>query len=463
MQRGRRSQLFSLILASSLLAAHSTAHAADWPLRPGDLTVQQLPEATAAARVQQRQQQVNLIQPQRYDLSRYPLGDRHETHWRQTLWATAVLEPKQPEIATAIATLTGYAAQPNLTPSQQRSVQMALQVGTQLYISDPQFFRELGDRLRQVVADSPQPDWVAMALSALARGGESPDNLRAQIQQIRLRFARQGTMRLDITLHDLETRLQAEPLPPLRDLLAWQVVPQQAHLYIFCRPDRSILCRAVLKDRNGRFVRESADPDAPLWSVELLSRTLHHGLAWNFTRGESPQGIYRIEGTMPRLESGYFRAFGQFPLVKVFMPYERGTTEFLPGQRGTWTATPDAYRALLPPSWRDHFPMQQTYWAGRLGRSLIRIHGSGEPPDFFANNERFPESYQWNPTIGCFSAVELYDDSGRLQRADMPKILTALNAAGGGSIEGYLVAVEVPGSDAPVSLAEITAAITITN
>jgi len=457
MVRMWRSRGLALALASGVWLAQATARAADWPLHSGDLAVQQRPEATAAARVQQRQQQERLIQPERYDLGPYPLGDRHEIHWRQTLWATAVLEPRQPYVASALATLIGYAAQPRLEASQQRSVQMALQVGTQLYLSDPQFFVALGDRFRQVAATSPQPDWAAMALAALARAGEPPEALQAQLEQVRSRFAGCSSLRLDITLYDLAARLQEQPLPPLSDLLAWQVAPNQAHLYIFCRPDRSVLCRAVVKDRSGRFLRESAAPNAPLWSVPLLSRTLHHGLGWNFIRGESPQGIYRIEGTMPRPESGEFRAYGQFPLVKVFMPYEEGTTEFLPGQGGRFTPTPDGYRALLPPSWRDYFPLQQTYWAGRLGRSLIRIHGSGEPPTFFANNERFPDSYNWNPTIGCFSAIELYDAAGRLVQADMPEILTVLNAAGGNSIEGYAIVVEVPGSAAPLSAAEIEA------
>ncbi len=457
MNRAGLTRLMAMVLAGGVLLGSGPGRAAGWPLRPGDLTVQPRAEATAAARTQQRQQQVNLIQPERYDLRRYPLVESQETHWRQTLWATAVLEPQEPHVAAALATLVGYAVDPGLEASQQRSVQMALQVGTQLYVSNPAFFAELGDRFRQVAAASPQPDWAAMALAALTRGGEAPAALQAQMAAVRSRFGRLSSPRLDITLYDLETRLQEPPLPPLGELLTWQVAPDQAHLYILCRPDRSILCRAVLKDRQGRFLRQSSAPGAPLWSVPLLSRTLHHGLGWNFIRGESPQGIYRIEGTMPRSEPTYFRAYGQFPLVKVFMPYEAGTAEFIPGQRGRFTPTPEGYRALLPPRWRDYFPMQQTYWAGRLGRSLIRIHGSGEPPTFFANNARFPESYGWNPTIGCFSAVELYDDAGRLQQADMPQILTALHGAGGNSIEGYLVVVEVPGSEQPLTVSEIEA------
>ncbi|MGB0561967.1 MAG: hypothetical protein ACPGVO_09205, partial [Spirulinaceae cyanobacterium] len=134
---------------------------------------------------------------------------------------------------------------------------------------------------------------------------------------------------------------------------------------------------------------------------------------------------------------------------------ERGVETFVPPRRGNLSEAVQVYQELWPASWRGYFPSEQAYWAGRRGRGLIRIHGSGEPPAFFSNNERAPESYAWNPAIGCISAIELYDDAGRLQRADMPKILRAFNAAAGGKVEGYVVLVDVPGADTPVTPAEL--------
>ena len=95
-----------------------------------------------------------------------------------------------------------------------------------------------------------------------------------------------------------------------------------------------------------------------------------------------------------------------------------------------------------------------------MGRSLIRIHGSGEAPDFFSkkghvSNENL-YSYNWNPTIGCLSALELYDEEGKLQQAGMPKILNALTTVGGKNFTGYMIVVEIPSaSKAPISVAEV--------
>ena len=164
---------------------------------------------------------------------------------------------------------------------------------------------------------------------------------------------------------------------------------------------------------------------------------------------------------MPRSGAQFFGAYGQFPLVKVFLPFESGVREFLPRRKGRFTGTLKAYQALLPPSWRGYFPIQQSYWAGKMGRSLIRIHGSGEASDFFSGKALYPpDSYNWNPTIGCLSALEVYDKTGKLQQADMPKIINALTAVGGKNFAGYMIVVEIPrSSKTPISIAEIESVI----
>ena len=189
--------------------------------------------------------------------------------------------------------------------------------------------------------------------------------------------------------------------------------------------------------------------------MPLLLQSIH-GIGWNFNRGETPQGIYRIEGVVPQSNDKFFRAYGQFSLVKLFLPFESGVRKFLPKGKGRFKEPITAYLALLPPSWRRYFPIQQSYWAGKIGRSLIRIHGSGEAPNFFSKNGRYSDSYNWNPTIGCLSALELYDEAGKLQQADMDKLLYALNVAGGRNFAGYMIVVEIPSSSkTPISVTEI--------
>lgn len=414
------------------------------------------PQAIASARVEQRQQQVRQVRPESYDLSQFPVSDRNERYWRNILWTTAVVAPQESYVAEAIGQILSLTTRPGLSRSQQRTVDMAMQVGTQLYLKNPSFYAGIGASLSDTLNRSRDPEWTAMALSALAKGGMEETELRQLTDRLRQRFPRwQQNLALKTTLRDVEMRLNPTPTPPLSDLLNWEIAPRQAHLYVICQTDRAVLCQTILKDRNGQFFRQNDQ----LWSVPLLLQSIH-GLGWNFTRGNTPQGVYRIEGTVPQPDDEFFRAYGQFSLVKLFVPFETGLREFLPGRRGAFTGSIAAYRQLLPPSWRNYWPIEQSYWAGKAGRGLFRIHGSGEAPDFFSGKPDYPESYNWNPTIGCLSALELYDESGNVQQADMPRILNAFSTVAGKGFSGYLVVVEVPGEGkAPIPLERIEAAI----
>jgi hypothetical protein len=166
-----------------------------------------------------------------------------------------------------------------------------------------------------------------------------------------------------------------------------------------------------------------------------------------------------MEGISLQPDDEVFHAYGQFSLVNLFVPFENGVNAFLPNQKGAFTGNLQAYQTLLPPSWRSYQPMQQTYWAGNVGRSLFRIHGSGAAIDFFRNKAGVVNvrNFDWNATLGCLSAIEIYDKRGSLIKADMPKILNALNTVGKGKVEGFLIVVDVPStSNEPVTVAEIS-------
>lgn len=413
-------------------------------------------QATATARVSHRETQLRQIRPENFDLGRFPVNAQTERHWRNILWTTAVVEPQDEFVLDALSQLLQLSLQSGLSDSQVRTIDMATQVATQLYLSSPTRHVGLGQQFLQMVEKSPDPAWVAVALSGLANAGLGPQELQPLVRRVKTRFPSWSrTPFLKTTLTDIEQSVLSQSLPPLADLLNWTIAPRQLHAYVFCRSDRTVLCQMILKDRDGQFVRQGDT----LWAAPLLLRSIHN-LGWNFVRGQTPQGLYRIEGTTPQPDDEFFRAYGQFSLVNLFVPFEAGAKNFLPNQSGSFNGTLEDYQALLPPAWRNYWPMQQSYWSGKIGRSLFRIHGSGESPDFFSGKDRRPETRNWNPTLGCLSALELYNEQGQLLQSDMPRILHALEMVGGKTFAGYLLVTEVPGdSTTPVSIAELEAAI----
>lgn len=412
-------------------------------------------EATASEREHHKQEQVDRIAAPNYNLDRYPVTPANETHWRKTLWATALLEPQEPYVDRALASILRLSLRSNVSQSQQRTVAMALRLSNQLYLSAPEHFENVGQALQQTLDKSPNARWTAMALSTLSRSHLDDNTQRREwLEQTQYRFPHWITdVILHTTLTDLDALDNPQPLPPLTDVLQWQIAPGELQLYVFCRPDRGILCRALLKDQQGQFVRDETNQ---LWSVELTGRSLHN-LPWNFRNGQTPQGIYRIEGTIPQPDTDFFYAYGFFPLVNLFIPFESGVKAFVPQEVGTLKGGLAAYRQLLPPSWRRYFPIEQSYWAGKLGRGLFRIHGTGEAMDFFKDNRRHPLSAGWNPAIGCFSAKELYNpETGELVYADMPQILDRLTDIAGEEFTGYLLMVELPDeAHEPINLGEL--------
>lgn len=447
------SHLRTLVVASLLALS---VNAPGFTKTPSVATGTEQSQAAAAARIERRQRQVRQVQVKNYSLKSYPVTNNNESHWRNILWTTALVEPQESYVAEALTGILALTTRSGLSKPQMRTIEMSMQVGTQLYLSNPTVYASVKQQFLQTVEGSRNSEWVAMALSGLAKGGMKPNELKQLSDRVKKRFPNWSKdVFLQTTLQDVRELVTPTPVPPLKDLLNRNVAPNQFHLYVICQSNREVLCQSVLKGRNNQFVREHGK----LWSVPLLLRSIH-GLGWNFVRGQTAQGIYKIEGVMPKPDAQVFGAYGQFPLVKLFLPFESGVMEFLPGRQGRFTGTIEAYQALLPPSWRGYFPIQQSYWAGKIGRSLFRIHGSGEAPDFFTKNEQYLDSYNWNPTIGCLSALELYDEAGKLQQADMSKILNTLTSVGGKNFSGYAIVVEIPSSSkAPISIAEIEAAI----
>jgi hypothetical protein len=427
-----------------------------------------VPQAIESSRIQQKLKQTSQVRADNYDLQKHPVSDAEEKHWKNILWTTAIVEPQDPFVAQALNGILSLSGRSGLSAAQSRTVDMAFQIGTQLYLSYPTVYPSIGQRFAETVERGTDPRWVAMALSGLAKSQLPPDRIQQLSVRVRQRFPQwsQNPVLLT-TLEDVKEQLSPSATPPLKDLLNWTIAPGQMHLYVICTHDRQALCTAVLKNPQGKFVRATDSTisangmkvqQGQLWSIPLLLRSIH-GLGWNFTRGETPQGIYRIEGLTPQPDHEFFRAYGHFSLINLFTPFEAGAQSFLPGRPGPFSGNLQSYKALLPPTWRNYAPIDQSYWAGRIGRGLFRIHGSGEAADFF-RKPRSDNSSSWNPTLGCLSALELYDQTGKLQQADMPIILNTLASQGGKNLAGYLIVVEIPSpSQNPVSLEDIEAAL----
>ncbi len=145
-------------------------------------------QATAYARVQQRQEQLRQVRPEHYDLNRFPVNNKNEKHWRNILWTTAVVEPQESFVASAIDQILGMMNSSGLSDSQMRTIDTATKVGTQLYLKYPNLYASVGQRFVQAIDQSRDPEWVAVALSSLDKSGMPLERVQALAERVKARF-----------------------------------------------------------------------------------------------------------------------------------------------------------------------------------------------------------------------------------------------------------------------------------
>lgn len=152
-------------------------------------------------------------------------------------------------------------------------------------------------------------------------------------------------------------------------------------LFVILKKDRRIPGRLILKNKNNQFL---TNKDSSLWSIPILGLS-GRDLSFHHSNGQTPMGVYYIDGVMPeannKIEFGEHRR-----LIINFIknsPEEAELAQFLP---------------------KTHHELdwwKQSVLARSLGRSLLRIHGSGR-----VNRNPFNAFYPFVPTSGCLATNE---------------------------------------------------------
>ena len=247
-------------------------------------------------------------------------------------------------------------------------------------------------------------------------------------------------------LHALMGWLGYHPpaLPALGELFATRAGIKT--IYSFQRRDRDYPGLAVVQNADGRFVRDEA---GRLQVFEQLARS-GPGLPYFLTNGNTPQGVYSIQGT----DISQTNFIGPTPNLQLLLPGE--------GAGGRWgkyfhdtaaMAAADSlnrYLGLLPTGWRGYAPMMEAWEAGVAGRTAIIAHGTTIDPEYYHGKPFFPLT----PTMGCLCAKELWNvTNGHLLVSEQNNLVNAFLSTPGR--KGFLIVVDVDDKREAVSRAEI--------
>ena len=205
----------------------------------------------------------------------------------------------------------------------------------------------------------------------------------------------------------------------LQDLLNFN--PGKLSIIALLHHDRHRPGKILIRKSDGNF---HLDKSGHLWSIPVLGLS-SRDLAFNHSNGNTPQGVYSIDAVMPEANNPF-----------EFGVHRRLIVNFLP-----------EFHQYLPPS---HFELdwwKQSVVGREMGRSLLRIHGTGRK-----NNNLMSPHFPMVPTSGCLATTEV-NFMGIYQNFDQRKLLDTLMEASGltisfeneSKIHGLLYVVEFDG------------------
>lgn len=197
--------------------------------------------------------------------------------------------------------------------------------------------------------------------------------------------------------------LKGEVLSPhaVQEILNYQT--HQLSLFALFTKDRSRPGRLFIRKACGSFVHKS---NGDLWSVRVLG-TSGRGLPFNHSNGTTPCGVYSVDSVMPEANKTY--EFGVF---------RRLIVNFLPS-----SPREENLKQFLPKSHRDRIWWKPCLVGRDLGRSLLRIHGTGR-----INKNPFSPYFPMIPSSGCLTTTER-SFMGLINIRDQRLLLDALMSA----------------------------------
>jgi hypothetical protein len=236
------------------------------------------------------------------------------------------------------------------------------------------------------------------------------------------------------------------PSPPFlhnkffTDILDKRFLPGNTVMYSFQRKDRDYPGLVVIRNSDGKFIRDSANN---IFNLPQLARSITN-LPEYLTNGNSPQGIYKMYGFGVSLS----RFIGPSPNIQLGIPGELTMGKFFGDSLisdSTWKK--ESYAKLLPESLQDYAPLYHTYYAGLAGRTEIISHGTTIDPNYYKEKPFYPLT----PSQGCLSTKEIWD--GKRLESDQKKLISGLLKAGGAN--GYCVVVELDDNESAVTVDEL--------
>lgn len=362
-----------------------------------------------------------------------PIDGNTETKYQEACWAIAQFLMTSPLIESGFKKL--FISYQDLGFDTKRALLEAV------YATYPTEFQSQIDSL---IATEYAPKIFAMQILYLFRANADAKAIDKYINQLIKTFPgyRQNPILTELykylTLHQ---SFIEQALPDLNQLFLHQQTHQLVTIYSFQKWNRDYPGLAALQQSDGHFLRDSM---GRILLIDQLARA-GSNLPYFITNGNTPQGIYSITGT--EVSKNLF--IGPTPNLQLLMPFEADSAFWHMGYDSSKDALSN-YKTLLPKDWANYEPMEESFYAGKAGRSEILAHGTTIDPDYFKGFPFYPIS----PTLGCLCAKEIWNIfNGRLQESHQLQLANGLLQQK--RQKGLLMVINIDNQASPVEASKI--------
>jgi len=258
---------------------------------------------------------------------------------------------------------------------------------------------------------------------------------------IQLKFPKDTSVGLQILRSRIAAK-KAQLLPPLADIFNADFLMNQTVIYSLQRSSRDYAGLVIIRKPDGSFLKDSL---GNYFHTAQLAKAVT-AYPFYITNGNTPQGILRFSG----FDVSRLLFIGPTKNLQMQLPYETTPDAFFGDSSfidSSWSK--NLYASLLPVSWKNYNNIYESFYAGKMGRSAVIMHGTTIDPEFYKSETYYPQT----PSLGCLCSYESWDTSGYRISSNQQQIVDALNSIGSNS--GYVVVIDIDDKKKDVTIDEI--------
>jgi hypothetical protein len=358
-----------------------------------------------------------------------PLNDENEGEWNLALWSMELMQYKDEFTKQKLAVAWSKAAQ--LSDYFQKNL---LETTFSLYAKE--FKPQALQLMRQTKSVGIFIRCAEYVLRADPVNGKA--TIAALIQQ---KFPADTSLGLQILKSRISLK-KPQPLPSLKDIFSKDFLSGQTVIYSLQRSNRDYAGLVIIRKPDGTFLKDSS---GNYFHTSQLAKAIT-AYPFYITNGNTPQGILRFSG----FDVSRLLFIGPTPNLQMQLPYEATAADFFNDTTLIYMSwSKNLYTSLLPASWKNYDGIYESFYAGKIGRSAVIMHGTTIDPEFYKAEPYYPQT----PSLGCLCSYEQWNDSGYRVSSNQQKIVDALNNIGSSS--GYVVVIDLNDKRSNVDINEI--------